>query len=300
MESEIRIFHEKMKSVYEVFGLNYEYVLTSDDFGSLESSNFDQTLDKFKTYLEASLGKMLLSNHQFLEACRVRKFVFENNKTINVAIINKQSSEWYDSENSICSFDFLLEDKLGLFDGCKTFLDLGGHQLIWSIYYAKKSDECTVDVYEPSILNVCIGLFNCLINGVIHQVNVFPYAISIKSPDEKNHDEDKMLVDFINTPVKTNNLIPEKSYDFIKVDIEGYEYELLQDKTFLELIKKSNYVHFELHLGHLINRSVTYNNCLDLLKSNQIVGMELYSQKDMYQFLEESSKDGFYGLVFKR
>ena len=110
MESQIKIFHEKMKSVYQVYSLDYGFSFTSDDVLSFKNGHFDLALDKFKDYLEDSLGHMLLPNHQFLETCKVRKFSFENNITISVAIFNQQSSEWYGSENSICSFDFLLED----------------------------------------------------------------------------------------------------------------------------------------------------------------------------------------------
>ena len=151
--------------------------------------------------------------------------------------------------------------------------------------------------FEPSILNVIIGLFNLLINGVIHQVNVIPFAvISSLSP---NNECNNMLVDYMKIPLRSCKLdvIDPLNFDFVKVDIEGYEFELLSDPLFIKVVKISSFTHFELHLGHLIKRDIDRDSCVSKLKNAKFNGIELYSQADMFDFISNSNRDGFFSFV---
>lgn len=253
---------------------------------------------EFATKLETILSPILAPSHAFESAPYVRKVDLPDGRTLYVAIINEQSREWYGSEHFVGACDFLIPAKQGLFQDCKTYLDLGGHQLIWTSYYAGTHPDSQVMTFEPSILNVLIGIFNCLVNDVIERVEVVPFAVKVKGL-ASNSEANKMLVDFLTVPLRTTLLMDHIKgvFDFTKTDIEGYEYEMLNDPTYIHLLKSARFSHFELHLGHLVKRGISREDCTNALKKVGVMGTELYSGQEMYAFLEQCDRNGFYAFM---
>jgi FkbM family methyltransferase len=252
--------------------------------------------------LQESLEPYLSPNHKFLPTPYVRRVHFPTGRFMDIALINMQSKDWYGSETFLNTCDFLIPERLGVLNLCKSYLDLGAHQLIWSIYYAKTCPENKVVSVEPSAVNVLVGAFNSLLNHALSQITIIPFAVSSNDDFSRRSDGEKMLVDFATQQIKTiplNDCLPI-SFDFIKSDIEGYEYELLSDPQFCSLLRSASYSHFELHLGHLIKRGITLSNCIDVLKRAGIDGVELHTSQDMYEFLETCDPNGYHALRFPR
>lgn len=297
----IEAFYERFRWITEVHGLYDGDCFTFSEDAVRDSANgeWDLCALELRQGLEIALKGSLSCAHHFLDRPYVRKFDFDVGQ-ISIAVINQQAKDWYGSDDSIGSFDFIYESNRGLFRGCDTFLDLGGHQLVWSVYYAKTAERATVLAFEPSILNAILGIFNCLINGVIDRVEIVPFAVAAEgSVTESAEEADKMLIDFLTVPMKTCSLsaYADRTFDFVKVDIEGYEFELLNDATFRALVKNSKNAHFELHLGHLVNRSISVEDCISALKRANLDGVELYSNEEMYSFLTTCRRDGFYSFL---
>lgn len=303
-EKQYQIFQIKIKQAFEAHQIqvhDQDLIFTEAALAAAKYGKWNFAAIELSKLLKDKLFHILSENHKFLEHPYIRFIALPNSQSISIAIINEQSKEWYGTENSIGSFDFILENERQTFKNCKTFLDLGGHQLIWSTYYAKLSAENTVISFEPSILNVVIGLFNCFINDVIDRVDVIPFAV-LSSTSNESEASSKMLVDFMTVPLQMAplNSSPRHHYDFIKTDIEGYEYELLSDPHYLNLISHAKISHLELHLGHLTSKGVSLKNWIEKLKKAGIHGEELYSQKELYDYLETSAPNGYYSFLVKR
>lgn len=264
-----------------------------------ETGDWSPAASELRDFLHFALGEVLTDQHEFVEKPYVRRIEFPQGGAISIAIVNKQSAEWYGTERTLGGFDFLLEARRGVFDHCSSFLDLGGHHLVWACYYAMTSKSARVVSFEPSILNVVIGLFNCLVNDVIERVEVVPFAVLASNAPEGSGDEKKMLVDFMRVPLRARRLSEsvQHRFDFIKTDIEGYEFELLDDPVFLELMRGTKQAHLELHLGHLVKRGVQLQDWLERLRAARIGGSELYSQTEMFEFLGTCDPKGFHAFM---
>lgn len=263
-----------------------------------EQGRWNMAADEFSKSLQQILIGKLSADHQFLEHPYVRRIELPNFGWISVAIVNAQSRDWYGTERTIGSFDFLFEAKLGVFNGCKRFLDLGGHQLVWACFYGMTAPDARVVSYEPSILNVAIGLFNCFVNNVVDRVDIVPFAaLASNAPGEDDHSN--MLVDFMTMPLRTSRINSQNDFlfDFIKTDIEGYEFELLSDPHYIDILSRAKSSHLELHLGHLSRRGVCLQQWIDRLQEAKLQGVELYSNENMYNFLKKSDPDGFYSFL---
>jgi hypothetical protein len=236
-----------------------------------------------------------MSNHLFLLNPYIRTLDIGDDRYLKILIANQQGEDWYGKKDFIHVCDFLTEEKLDCFKGANNILDLGGHQFVWTIFYAGIIGAQVV-VFEPSPLNTLIGIFNGLINKSLENITVYPFAI--KSSTDKG-DNEKMLIDFMNIEMQSYVLseCEFKNFDFIKVDIEGYEYEMLSDLNFVNFIKCAKKTHMELHLGHLIKRGVTLEKCINQLKSNNLNGKELWSQVNMYDFLNKADPHGFHAFI---
>jgi hypothetical protein len=266
-----------------------------------EAGNWDGAAGELRMLLEKTLAGKLSSGHQFLEHPYVRRIELPGQREIAIAIVNNQSRDWYGSEHTIEAFDFLLEARRGVFKDCRRFLDLGGHQLVWTSFYAMTGPDSHVVSYEPSILNVAIGLFNCLVNGVVERVDVVPFAALASNATAGEGDHAKMLVDFMTVPLRARS-IEERAdapFDFIKTDIEGYEFELLNDPVYLDLLSRAKSTHLELHLGHLVGQGVRLQQWVDRLQDANLQGTELYTQVDMYEFLSHCDSQGFHSFLVK-
>lgn len=297
-------FNQKSRNVLACHELDVDdnaFLFSNRSIEEAGKGNWDGCVVELRDKLETALANSLAAHHRFERDPYVRRIDLTDGKTINVAVINQQSKEWYGSVNFIRTCDFLLEAQRGLFQNCRKFIDLGGHQMVWSVYYALTREDATVKSFEPSVLNAVIGLFNCLANGVIERVDVIPYAVSAETSKAESNESAKMLVDFMKIPLRTCHLSDFLigDYDFIKTDIEGYEYELLGDEKFLQLVKNAQASHYELHLGHLIKRGVALEDCINALKRAGLDGAELHSQKNMYDFLSTCDRNGFHAFVIK-
>lgn len=294
---------QRILELHELDGLG-EISFSKSAVTEAVAGSYEKCVKELQLALHNILGGKLSTSHIFVNSPYVRGITLPGGDLINVAIINQQSLEWYGREEAIGAFDFIYESQRGVFEGCRTFLDLGGHQLVWSIFYAKTSEAAKVLAFEPSVLNAIIGLFNCLINNVIERVEVVPFAVAAEKqasdptvPLEK--EGSKMLVDFMTLPLRTCYLgkFANDVYDFVKTDIEGYEYELLADHKYRALVKSAKVSHYELHLGHLVSRAIEVEDCIAALRDAGFTGKELYSNVDMYDFLSTCKRNGFYSFL---
>lgn len=253
-----------------------------------------QLREKLEKVLEGNLAP----SHRFAANAYVRRFELPQNVSLLVAVINQQGAEWYGVDTAAAAFDFVLENERGTFSGCKSFLDIGGHQMVWATYYALVAKNATVTTVEPSLINILIGIFNLAINGVLSRTTVIPFAATANDSGDIS-DTSTMLVDFMTLPLRTKGIarIAPTAFDFVKTDIEGYEYELLQTDHYTALLRSCKNAHFELHLGHLIKRNISKADCISALRAANLRGHELYSQREMFEFLEGCDKYGFFSFV---
>lgn len=277
---------------------NDHFDVSPDALSKAEGGDWIAAVEEFKIALENILKNSLTSDHEFLKNPYVRDFYIEGEGKLSVAIVNKQSLEWYGRDGAEAAFDFILESRRGLFRGCNRFLDLGGHQMIWACFYARSSPGAFVVSYEPSILNVAIGLFNCFLNGVINSVDIVPFAV-LATNSAVGDENSKMLVDFMTVPLRGQKIDMhcKEVFDFVKTDIEGYELELLDCAHYVHILKNARCSHLELHLGHLYGRGIGVDAWINKLKTANISGVELYSGRNMYDFLENADPKGYYSFV---
>jgi hypothetical protein len=300
----LKLFEEKCADVLTAHGLDANGIAFSFSeaakFAAL-SGNWDPCAVEMRDMIAAVLTAHLAPSHAFVDAPYVRSLTLEDGTPLKLAIINKQSSEWYGGDSFFASCDFLVEKNLGCFSRAFRFADLGGHQMIWAIYYARTSKLASVISYEPSVLNCLIGLFNCLANDVIDRIEVVPFAVAAKGAESEGSEGGKMLVDFMTMPLRTVTLADTIGgpQDFVKTDIEGYEYELLADDNYVHLLKSAPYSHFELHLGHLVKRGITREECVAAMRAVGLEGTELYSGQEMYAYLEGCDRNSYPAFILK-
>ena len=297
-------YRTKMQEVFALHSIEVDrkdFEFTNEAVELARAGRWELAVGELSILLDRLLSSILNGEHKFLDAPTVRHMSLSPTDDIYIAIMNEQSKSWYGSDFSIGSFDFLLEDQRGILSLCRRFLDLGAHQLVWSIFYAKRSSDAVVSAFEPSVLNVAIGLFNCLMNGVVRRVNVIPFAAK-SSLRKGDCNETKMLVDYISVQVKavTLSALSERNFDFVKVDIEGYEFELLGCPQFREVLAECKSCHLELHLGHLFHTGVRVSDWVDVLRHAEVRGTELYSETDIFKFLQGCDPRGFYSFLVER
>ena len=238
------------------------------EYSALASLSKEAMLDFCVSRIRSRLGMVsgaLLT--EFLDQPKIRSVFFQN-REILIPILNKQAIEWYGS-SSIFNFDFMIESFLGMHANARTIYDIGGHQGIWAAYYSIIcGDQGRVYTFEPSIINIECSSLLFLINSLENIVNI-PFGIGDQT-GIINKQESGVLIDFVEHNIgllRFDNIFWERA-DFIKIDIEGFEYEFL--KSFNKLFDFCPNVHLELHIPHLINRGLDYKEVYELIPFDRV------------------------------
>lgn len=103
-------------------------VFSNGALSAVEAGDWGMAAGELRDLLRNILAGKLSSSHQFLEHPYVRRIELPGHGEISVTIVNNQSRDWYGAEHVIGAFDFLPEARRGVFQDCRRFLDLGGHQ----------------------------------------------------------------------------------------------------------------------------------------------------------------------------
>lgn len=214
-----------------------------------------------------------------------------------IPIMNNQGKDWY-SEAAIDNFDFIAERRIGLMENAKVIYDIGGHQGVWSGYYAKFTDAHTIYSFEPSLINVEISAVLHLINDIAN-VSVTAAAVGVncmadgaRSGEMQVDVLDGMgfrVVDFANFAVRRA--------DFIKIDIEGYEHDLIT--AYPWVFSMADNFHLELHIPRLEERGLDYRDVMDLIPWNRFQAY-LFSDARYVEVGRETPLSGYTSLMIMR
>ena len=223
-------------------GAEENYIILHDSIVN-RISNFDKNLaDNFldKPYLEY----LCFGNHQLL-----------------IPISNVEGRSWY-SGVELMNFDFLSETYIGMHRDARVIFDIGGHQGVFALYYSKMIPRTgRVYTFEPSLINIEIAAMSFLMNEadniVLVPMGVGPNNETIMSTSNG------LLV--AGSPTKVTLIRPDwvilEKPDFIKIDIEGFEHELICTMPWLFDICKN--IHLEIHVPHLNDRGINYREIYD-------------------------------------
>ena len=131
-----------------------------------------------------------------------------------------------------------------------TMIELGSYWAFYTIWFNKVIKNAKNYCIEPSLTNLNIGKQNCLLND-INNVD-FTQGIIGKSQDGYTSIN---LLDFI----CTKNI---EYIDILHSDIQGAEFEMLQDITELLITNKIKYIFISTHSDEI------HYKCIELLKQN--------------------------------
>ncbi|WP_292131049.1 FkbM family methyltransferase [Brevundimonas sp.] len=203
----------------------------------------------------------------FLETPALKEMTF-NQRRVFIPIVNDEGLSWY-ADSPMMNFDFLVETFHGMHQNARVIYDIGGHQGVWALYYATcVPSSGRVYTFEPSIINIEIAALSFFLNDILNAV-IVPAGIGdsnthIQSTDDgllisgDSHDINLMKLDWIML----------ESPDFIKIDIEGYEHELL--KSMPDLFEFCQNVHLEIHVPHLVARGIDYRETFDKIPFDKV------------------------------
>jgi FkbM family methyltransferase len=230
---------------------------------------------------------------ELLDEPRIRTVCF-NNRQVHIPLLNNQAVEWYETSN-IFNYDCIVETFHGMHIGARTIYDVGGHQGVWAAYYSLLcGNSGRVYTFEPSIINIESSSLLFLINGIENVVSI-PYGVGDQSSLLKKQ-ETGLLVDFVEHNIgllRFDHIFWERA-DFIKIDIEGFEYELL--KSFPKLFDFCNNVHLELHIPHLANRKIDYREIYTLIPFDKLKVVN-YQYGKMKEVTISDQLEGFCSLL---
>ncbi len=220
--------------------------------------------------------------------------------SFQIPLLNAQGVEWYGS-SAEDNFDFVAERSLGLLEGARTIYDFGGHQGVWAAYYAKMGGPaCRVLSFEPSLVNVEVSAAQFLINDIANAVTVAA-AVGTTDHHEAGGSEagSGMLVDFVegDFPVFDVRSLTWAHADFVKMDIEGFEYDLLTRHPWLFQLGRN--MHLELHIPHLEKRGLDHRDVLALLPFDEFDIIDTSTAGDE-PVTRDTPLSGFCSLMMKR
>lgn len=158
-------------------------------------------------------------------------------------------------------------------------VDLGGHIGTFSVFIDKAlRGKVKIYTFEPDVDNYRLLRANLLLNNVV-SVKAKNIAISDYSGmgylrkekmntdayylDPKKHNTINCEVEKLSQALRGYKL---KKIDLLKMDIEGGEYSIFQDKASLEYILKN--VHYIFMEYHNINRKRTYSVISSIIQDN--------------------------------
>jgi FkbM family methyltransferase len=291
-------YSKNICGAYEKLNCEHERIIHS-----LSRFKYNQELelgDLFKLMFEGILQRLssIGCADSLLQSPFLKRFYF-NNKEIHFPIINEQGKEWYEFSTPF-NYDFYIEAHLGLHHKAHVIYDIGAHQGLWSAYYATLPNELgptSVWAFEPSIINYECSSLLFLLNK-INNVRNIPAAVG---PETKicdlNHAH--ILVDYIKHDVafvSLNDLLLAPP-DFIKIDIEGYEHELIMaDK---KLLGKVPSIHLELHIPLLNIKKLNYKDITNTIPWEDCE-VQNYASGKLSPISLEAELDGFCSLFIKK
>lgn len=295
-----RSYKHSIRTAYHSLGLTQD--VSDSGLGFVEYyqiSNLEkeaiveQLIHSIKSRLHMVSSKLLA---EFLDRPQYRK-IFFNNTELVIPLLNKQAVEWYGS-SGIFNFDCIVESFVGMHANARAIYDIGGHQGVWAAYYSLLvGDAGRVYTFEPSIINIECSSLLFLINEIYNVVNI-PFGIGDQTTILKKQ-ETGLLVDFVDHNIgllRFDHAFFERA-DFIKIDIEGFEYEFI--KSFRQIFQFCDNIHLELHIPHLQKRELNYRDIYELIPFEQVNVLN-YQHGQLRQVGGSDQLDGFCSLLITR
>lgn len=293
-------YRHTIKAAYNSLGLAdsvTDDALNLASFDSIPTVSFEETLELFAIQIKGRLSSIdIRLGSEFLDTPRYRE-VFFNNQRLVIPILNQQSVEWYE-QSSLYNFDFLMESFQGMHHQARIIYDIGGHQGVWSAFYAIVCRPLNGRVYcfEPSIINVECSALLFLLNSIDNVINV-PYGIGDKTCIVEKSSSG-LLIDFVEHSIgllRFQDIFWEPA-DFIKIDIEGFEYEFVS--SFSNIFDFCKNVHLELHIPHLERRSLNYQDILEKIPFDQVEVVN-YQHGTLVEVVKGQPLEGYCSLLIR-
>jgi FkbM family methyltransferase len=142
--------------------------------------------------------------------------------------------------------------------------DIGGHQGVWTLYYAGAvGPNGRVHMFEPSIINIECAALACFANG-IENVTISGIGIADSAMTLSPYEEGLQVAGIghkLNL-LPLSQLIWHKP-DFLKIDIEGYEYDLVKGTP--HIFDMADNIHLELHIPFMQARGLDYREIYKMI-----------------------------------
>lgn len=264
------------QSIPCIAGLNDPEEITHALFQGIQNR-----LSKFR------LNKTLLPKPSF-------RYVEFHGRRVCWPLCNSQGIDWY-QESPIGSFDFVEEAALGLHKNAEVIYDFGGHHGIWALYYSLVvGTSGRVYSFEPSLINIEISALLMAANGICNVINIGAAV----GNTERRSSKFKMLVDFVDK--KSIQVADIRSClwdyaDFLKMDIEGYEYEVLTENPWV--FQAARNLHIEMHIPHLEKRGLNYRKIMQVIP---FADFEVFNHDVDHPVSPSTELTGFCSLMLRR
>lgn len=246
----------------------YRLIANRDCSGELPS--FDEVIGRGAICIDALVSAMksrLGGIHpelcdSFLPVPYVQEMQFGSN-VIRVPIINREGQDWYTVQD-VMNFDFLTETFVGMHRDANVIYDIGGHQGVFANYYSGLVGPTgRIYSFEPSIVNIEIASLSFLLNQS-NNIVLVPMGVGPRNDIVRSDSEGLVIA---GAPANIIMVRPDwmmlEKPDFIKIDIEGFEYELIQAMPWL--FDVCDNFHLEIHRPHLEARGLSYRDIYDLI-----------------------------------